>query len=317
MPKSSSMPSLFTAAPALVPCRQRPLPAVVVTPALILSPSAPALACCRRPLDLVPCPSKSALNCRLSRAGSHPLAVSIHPHLSSSPPPPPPTEADGDNLSPRRRRSEPSPSRRRPRPRRPVNLRPWRPLPVSIRPRLPSSPPPPPPPPTVVNVPGRSSIVAVRRHPRRPATALAVPSTSVLRSWRPLPVSVHPRLPSSPPPPPPMAADAPGRSPPSAATLDVPPPPSPSRQPPYCGHGVPCPSASAVRPRLPPLPPPPPPTEVDAPGTLSPSTAALAVPSTSYCGHGVPIFLPLFKLELETLAEESIQRKEKAEKVYF
>jgi hypothetical protein len=45
--------------------------------------------------------------------------------------------------------------------------------------------------------------------------------------------------------------------------------------------------------------------------------AALAVPSTSYCGHGVPIFLPLFQLELETLAEESLQTKEKAEKVYF
>ena len=44
---------------------------------------------------------------------------------------------------------------------------------------------------------------------------------------------------------------------------------------------------------------------------------ALAVPSTSYCGHGVPIFLPLFQLELETLAEESLQTKEKAEKVYF
>ena len=45
--------------------------------------------------------------------------------------------------------------------------------------------------------------------------------------------------------------------------------------------------------------------------------AALAVPSTSYCGHGIPIFLPLFQLELETLAEESLQTKEKAEKVYF
>jgi len=44
---------------------------------------------------------------------------------------------------------------------------------------------------------------------------------------------------------------------------------------------------------------------------------ALAVPSTSYCGHGVPIFLPLFQLELETLAEESLQTKEMAETVYF
>jgi len=45
--------------------------------------------------------------------------------------------------------------------------------------------------------------------------------------------------------------------------------------------------------------------------------AALAVLSASYCGHGIPIFLPLFQLELETLAEESLQTKEKAEKVYF
>ena len=42
---------------------------------------------------------------------------------------------------------------------------------------------------------------------------------------RPLLVSVHPRLPSSSsPPPPPTAADAPGRSPVSAAALAVPPP---------------------------------------------------------------------------------------------
>ena len=41
---------------------------------------------------------------------------------------------------------------------------------------------------------------------------------------RPLPVSVHPCLPSSSPPLPPMAADAPGRSLPSAAALAVPPP---------------------------------------------------------------------------------------------
>jgi len=45
--------------------------------------------------------------------------------------------------------------------------------------------------------------------------------------------------------------------------------------------------------------------------------AALTVPSTLYCGHGIPIVLPLFQLELETLAEESIQKKEKAEKSIF
>ena len=113
-------------------------------------------------------------------------------------------------------------------------------------------------------------IVAVRHRPRRPAAALAVPSTSVLRPWRPLPVSVR-----RPPSPAVVAA---------AAATD--------------GGGR---TRQFVavhrRPRRP--------------------AAALAVPSTSYCGHGVPIFLPLFQLELETLAEESLQTKEKAEKVYF
>jgi len=36
---------------------------------------------------------------------------------------------------------------------------------------------------------------------------------------------------------------------------------------------------------------------------------ALAVPSTSYCGHVVPIFLPLFQLELETLRRNPYRRK--------
>ena len=183
MPKS--MPSLFAAAPALVPCRQRPLPAVVVTPALIPWPSASALACCRRPLALVPCPSMSALTCRLRCAGSHPLPVSVHPHLPSSSPPPSPTEADGDDLSPCRWLSEPSPSRRRPRPRRPVNLR------IADMASLAHQRPPSPAvvtAATATNGGGRAQqIVAVRHRPRRPATALAlaVPSTSVLRTWRP------------------------------------------------------------------------------------------------------------------------------------
>ena len=86
---------------------------------------------------------------------------------------------------------------------------------------------------------------------------------------------------------------SPGRSSPSAAALAVPPPPSPSRQPQYCGHGAPCPSASAVRPRLPSLPPPPPPTEADAPGRSSPSTAALAVPSSWPWRHDIPPPFPV------------------------
>ena len=50
----------------IVLARQRPLPDVVVAPAL------------------VPCPSESALACRHCRAGSRPLPISVHPRLPSS-----------------------------------------------------------------------------------------------------------------------------------------------------------------------------------------------------------------------------------------
>jgi len=108
-------------------------------------------------------------------------------------------------------------------------------------------------------------IVAVRCRPCRPAAALAIPSTSVLRPGHPLLVSV--------------------RRPPSPAVV----------------------AAAAA-------------TATDGGGRalqivadnhrLRRPAAALAVPPTSYCGHGVPIFLPFFQLELETLAEESLQTKE-------
>jgi len=121
----------------------------------------------------------------------------------------------------------------------------------------------PPPPPTEADGDDLSP-----RHPAA-ALALAVPSTSVLPPWCPLPVSV--RRPPSPAVVAAAATDGGGRA---RQILAV--------------HR---------RPRRP--------------------AAALAVPSTSYCGHGVPIFLPLFQLELETLAEESLQMKEKAEKGYY
>jgi hypothetical protein len=68
---------------------------------------------------------------------------------------------------------------------------------------------------------------------------------------RPLPVSVCPRLPSLSPLLPPMAADAPGRSLPSAAALTVLPPPLPSLQPP---SSSPTTIIVATKPSLPPPP---------------------------------------------------------------
>ena len=109
---SPTLPSLFAAAPALVPgpsasalaCRRRrcagscPWP-VGVRPRLppsssrrlsSLSRRRPPLACRQRPLA-----------CRSRRAGSHPLPVSISPRLPSSSSPPPPTAADApDRPSP-------------------------------------------------------------------------------------------------------------------------------------------------------------------------------------------------------------------------
>ena len=40
-------------------------------------------------------------------------------------------------------------------------------------------------------------------------------------------------------------------------------------------------------------------------------------PVNLHCRHGVPIFLPLFQLELERLVEESIQKKRKGRKSQF
>jgi hypothetical protein len=40
-------------------------------------------------------------------------------------------------------------------------------------------------------------------------------------------------------------------------------------------------------------------------------------PINLHCGHGVPIFIPLFQLELERLVEESIQKKRKGRKSQF
>jgi hypothetical protein len=81
--------------------RQRPpSPAVVVALALVLCPSASALACrrCRagsRPWPVGVCPRlPSAPPCRRC-AGSRPLPVSVRPRLPSSSPPPPPTAAHG------------------------------------------------------------------------------------------------------------------------------------------------------------------------------------------------------------------------------
>ena len=108
-------------------------------------------------------------------------------------------------------------------------------MPVSVRPRLLSSPPPPPP----TEADGddlsprrrRSEPSPSRRRPRpRRPVNLRIADMASLARQRP-PSAVRPRLPSLPPPPPPTEADAPGRSSPSTAALAVPPPPSPSRQP--------------------------------------------------------------------------------------
>ena len=87
--------------------RQRPLPDVIVAPALAPCPSASALSCRRRragscPLSAFACRRRRAISrplsaraCRCCRAGSRPLPVSIRPRLpsSSSPPPPPPSSS--------------------------------------------------------------------------------------------------------------------------------------------------------------------------------------------------------------------------------
>ena len=67
---SPKLPSLFAAAPALVPCPfSAPSRAVVVVPALVPGPSTSALACRR---------------CR--RAGSRPWPVGVRSRLPSAPP---------------------------------------------------------------------------------------------------------------------------------------------------------------------------------------------------------------------------------------
>jgi hypothetical protein len=67
---SPKLPSLFAAAPALVPCPfSAPSRAVFVAPALVPGPSASALACRRR-----------------RHAGSRPWPVGVRPRLPSAPP---------------------------------------------------------------------------------------------------------------------------------------------------------------------------------------------------------------------------------------
>ena len=147
------MPSLFAAAPALVPCPSASSPDVVVVPAL------------------VPCPSASALPCRRCRRRHLSLAHQRPPLPSSS-----------RQLSSLARQRPPSPAL--------VVATGTCPLPV---------------------------IILACRHRRA--------------SSCPLPVSVCPHLPLLLPPLPPTAADAPGRSLPSAGALAVPLPLSPSLQP--------------------------------------------------------------------------------------
>jgi len=105
---------------------------------------------------------------------------------------------------------------------------------------------------------GRARQIVANRH--RPAAALAVPSTSVLRPWRPLPVSVH-----RPPSPTVVAA--------AAAT--------------------------------------------DGGGRARQIVAIHRRPCRPVNLVLRPWLLPLFQLAVETIAEESLQTKEKAEKVYF
>ena len=104
--------------------------------------------------------------CRRRHAGSHPLTVSVRPRLLSSPPPPPPTEADGDNLSVASNDLSPH--------------RPAAALTLACQPPYCRH---------GVPCPSASALACRRRHV----------------GSRPLPVSIHPHLPSLlPPPPPPL-----------------------------------------------------------------------------------------------------------------